>query len=131
MKKQTRVVSNDSTHLVSWVGISANVILKGDSSFSVRVSPSALDFSPVDLGKNPELEARIRNTTATDLRMRIADWPAKFVKAKLSGETIKPSGEVTLQVKLKKEAVSLRWTKSITLELDNDNRDRLSIPIKK
>jgi hypothetical protein len=77
---------------------------KPDSNFSVQISPNILDFTTVDLGESPEMEVKIRNTTTSDLGIEIVDMPVEFVKGKLSSKMVKPSEEVKLKVKLKREA---------------------------
>jgi len=104
---------------------------KPDSNFSVQISPNVLDFNAVDLAQNPEMEVVIRNITTTELGIKIADIPGEFVEGKLSSKMVKPSEEVKLKVKLKREAKNASLTKSITLELDDQNKNRLTIPVKK
>lgn len=130
VKKSTQIVSNDSTDSITSVWIAADVRPRPDSNFSVQISPNILDFNTVDLDENPEMEVAIRNTTTTDLGIKIIDIPYEFVEGKLSSKTVKPSEEVKLKVKLKRDAKRASLTKSITLELDDQNENRLTIPIK-
>jgi len=131
VKKSTRIVSNDSTDSITSVWVEADVMPKPDSNFSVQISPNILDFDTVDLGENPGMEVVIRNVTTTELGIKIVDMPGEFVEGKLSSKMIKPSEEVKLKVKLKREAKNASLAKSITLELDDQNKNRLSIPVKK
>jgi len=102
---------------------------KPDSNFSVQISPNILDFNTVDLGENPEMEVVIANTTTTDLGIRIVDMPYEFVEGKLSSKMIKPSEEVKLKVRLKREAKETSLTKSITLELADQDSSRFTVPV--
>ena|GEM_PF-1350173 len=129
MKKSTRIVSNDSTDSITSVWIAADVMPKPDSNFSVQISPNILDFNTVDLGENPEMEVVIANTTTTDLGIRIVDMPYEFVEGKLSSKMIKPSEEVKLKVRLKREAKETSLTKSITLELADQDSSRFTVPV--
>jgi hypothetical protein len=104
---------------------------KPDSNFSVQISPNILDFNTVDLNKNSEMEVVIKNITTTDLGIKIVDMPYELVEGKLSSRMIEPSEEVKLKVKLKREAQNASITKSITLELDDQNKNHLTIPIRK
>ena len=130
VQKSTRIFSNDSVDSVTTVWISVDGIPNTDSSFLIQVSPNILDFTTVDLNESPEMEVKIRNITTTKLGIKIVDMNSELVKAKLSDKMIKPSGEVKLKVKLRKEAQEISLATSITIELDDENRSRLSIPIK-
>jgi hypothetical protein len=129
LKKSTRIVSNDSSKSETWVWIMADVMPKPDSNFSVQISPNILDFTTADLGESPEIEVKIRNTTISDLSIEIVDTPVEFVEGELSGKVIKPSEEVKLKVKLKREAENARLTKSITLELGDQDSSRFTVPV--
>jgi hypothetical protein len=131
LKKSTRIVSNDSSKSETWVWIMANVMPKPDSNFSVQVSPNILDFTTVGLGESPEMEVKIRNTTTSDLDIEVVDMPSEFVKVELSDKVIKPSEEVKLKVKLKREAKEASLTKSITLQLGDQDSSRFTVPVKK
>jgi hypothetical protein len=88
-----------------------------------------LDFNTVDLDENPEMEVMIRNTTTTDLGIKIIDMPYEFVKGKLSSKVVKPSEEVKLKVKLKREAKKTSLSKSITLQLCDRDSSRFTVPV--
>ena len=104
---------------------------KPDSNFILQVSPNILDFNTVGLSENSEMEAVIRNITTTDLDIKIVDMPSEFIDAKLSSKKVKPSQEVRLKVKITGKAKSANLTKSITLELGDQNKSRFTIPIRK
>jgi len=75
------------------------------------------------------MEVEIRNITTTNLGIKIVATPSELVKAKLSDKTIKPSEEVKLKVKLKREAENATLTKSITLELSDPDSSRFTVPV--
>jgi len=102
---------------------------KPDSNLSVQISPNVLDFNTVDLNENPEMEVKIRNTTTANLGIEIVDTPVEFVESKLSSKMVKPSEEVKLKVKLKREAKNASLTKSITLELGDQDSSRFTVPV--
>lgn len=131
MKKSTRIFSNDSTDSITPVWIMADVMPKPDSNLSVKISPNILDFNTVDLGEKTEMEVMIRNLKTADLGIKIVDMPCELVEGKLSSKVVKPSEEVKLKVKLKRDAKKASLSKSITLELDDENKTRLTIPVKR
>lgn len=102
---------------------------KPDSNFSVQISPNVLDFNAIDLAQNAEMEVVIRNITSTDLGIKIVDTPRELVESTLSSKMVKPSGEVKLKVKLKREAKKASLTKSITLELGDQDSSRFTVPV--
>jgi hypothetical protein len=114
-----------------WVKIAADVRPKPDSNFLVQISPNILDFNTIGLSENSEMEVVIRNITTTDLGIKIVDMPYEFVEGELSSKVAKPSEEIKLKVKLKREAKKASLTKSITLQLGDQNRNRFTIPVRK
>jgi hypothetical protein len=102
---------------------------KPDSNFSVQISPNVLDFNAIDLAQNAEMEVVIRNITSTDLGIKIVDTPRELVESTLSSKMVKPSEEVKLKVRLKREAKETSLTKSITLELADQDSSRFTVPV--
>jgi len=129
VKKSTRIVSNDFTDSITWVWVAVDVMPKPYSNFPVQISPNILDFTTANLGESPEIEVKIRNTTISDLGIKIVDMPYQFVEGKLSNKVIKPSEEVKLKVKLKREAKEVSLTKSITLQLGDQDSSRFTVPV--
>jgi hypothetical protein len=130
-RKVTRIFSNDSTDSVTPITIAADVRPEPYSSFSVQVSPAIAEFGQKGEGEDSELDILIENKTSQDLGIKIVDLPSDFLDGKLWGQTIKPSREVKLKIKLTDEAKKASFTKSITLELDDPSRSRLTIPVKR
>ena len=129
VRKSTRIISNDPADSIVWVKIAADVRPKPDSNFLVQISPNILDFNTIGLSENAEMEVVIRNITTTDLGIKIVDMPYEFVEGELSSKVAKPSEEVKLTVKLKREAENTRLTKSITLQLSDQDSSRFTVPV--
>jgi len=130
VKKSTRIWSNDPADSLTRVWIMADVRREPDRDFQVRISPKVLEFAREPTGENLQMRAGIKNVTSRELHIRIVDMPSELVDATLSAKTIAPSKEIELRVKLKKKAKQIDFTKSITLELDDGNESRFTIPIK-
>ncbi len=77
------------------------------------------------------MEINIRNTASQDLGLELVDLPSDFLEAKLSDQVLRPSEEVKLKVKLKGELKETGLTKSITLELGDQDSSRFTIPVRK
>lgn len=111
--------------------IAADVKPEPYGDFSVEVSPAVAEFSQGMEGANSELEMSIKNTTSQDLGIKIVDMPSDFIEAKLSGKAIRPSEEVKLKVGLKGQPKEAGLTKSITLELGDQDSSRFTVPVRK
>jgi len=88
-----------------------------------------LDFNTIGLSENSEMEVMIRNLKTADLGIKIVDMPCELVEGKLSSKVAKPSEEVKLKVKLKREAKEASLTKSITLQLGGQDSSRFTVPV--
>ena len=111
------------------ITIAADVKPEPYSNFSVQVSPAIAEFSQGREGEDSEVEILIENTTSQDLGIKIVDMPHEFVEGKLSSDVVKPSEEVKLKVKLKRDAKKASLTKSITLQLGGQDSSRFTVPV--
>ncbi len=75
------------------------------------------------------MEVNIKNIITSNLGIRIVDMPDELMNVKLSDKRIKPSEEVKLKVQLKRITESESLTKSITLELDDQDSSRFTVPV--
>lgn len=131
MKKATQVFSNDPTDSITRITIQADVKAEPYSDFSVQVSPAIAEFSSGRGQQASEVEINIRNTTTQDLGIEIVDISSEFIEGKLSSNVVGPSEEVKLKVESKRELKRISFTKSITLELNDQDSSRFTIPIRK
>ncbi len=113
------------------ITIAADVKPEPYSDFSVQVSPTIVEFSSERASEDSEMEINIRNTASQDLGLELVDLPSDFLEAKLSDQVLRPSEEVKLKVKLKGKLKETGLTKSITLELGDQDSSRFTIPVRK
>ncbi|MFH0930503.1 MAG: hypothetical protein V1890_01010 [Candidatus Zixiibacteriota bacterium] len=73
----------------------------------------------------------IKNISPKEVKLKIIDSPISYLKARLSSEKIKPSKEIELEAKLNPQLKEDSFNKSITLELNDKNKTRLTIPVKR
>lgn len=130
MKKTTRIFSNDPTDSIIQVSIQADVKAEPYNNFPVQVSPMIVDLSPEGVGEDSEIEVNVKNATSDGLDIEIVDMPSDYIKGELSGKLVKASEEVKLKVKLKREAENTRLTKSITLQLSDQDSSRFTVPVR-
>lgn len=129
MKKTTRIFSNDPTDSIIQISIQADVKAEPYSDFPVQVSPMIVDLSPEEVEENSEIEVNVKNATSDGLDIEIVDMPSDYIKGELSSKLVKPSEEVKLKVKLKREAEDTKLTKSITLQLSDQDSSRFTVPV--
>jgi LEA14-like dessication related protein len=78
-----------------------------------------------------KMSALIENTSKKRLRIKPVGYPEDLFKVKLSDSDLKPGEKTKLMVKLNRRVELETFEKSITLELNDKDKTRFSIPLKK
>jgi len=62
--------------------------------------------------------------------MKIVDYPKDFLEVKLSNEDLRSNGTAVLKAKLSRKLNVDKFEKSITLEFNDKNKTRMTVPAK-
>ena len=104
------------------------MVINSDSTYPLVISPAQLNFSSSEEIGAP-LIAKVKNVSDQELKIKIIDFPLGFVESKLTEEVIRPKEEIELVVNLGQEPPQDHFSKSITLEVNDKDKSRFSIPI--
>jgi len=125
------VFSNDPADSVIRIVIAADVRPEPYTDFSVEVLPAVAEFSSDVAKRASHAEINIKSTVSQNLGIEIVDMPSDFIEGKLSAEVLRPSEEVKLKVELKGKSENAGLSKSITLQLNDPDSSRFTIPVRK
>lgn len=130
VRKSAAVNTNDSSNVFTSIAFSAEGAGYPDSNFFATVSPLNLDFTPKGGKKISIASVEIRNTGKEKLEVKVIDYPKDFLEVKLSSENLRPNGKVVLKARLSGKTSATKFEKSITLEFNDKNKTRLTVPAK-
>jgi len=102
-----------------------------DTSFALNISPQALDFTPVKGKERTKMSAQIENAGKEKLKIEPVGYAENLFKIRIPDPDLKPGEKTKLMVKLNRRADLEKFEKCITFELDDKNKTRFTIPVKK
>ena len=112
------------------VSITANVTPRPDSTYPIRMQPYKLDLSQLSDKVIDEIGFTITNVSEEKLDLTMISYSAAMFDVDLP-ETIGPGKTVKAEVKLTDDGRSKSFEKSFTLELNDKNKTRFTIPVKR
>ena len=131
INKSARVETNDTTTGTVILRFSAEVGGYPEPSFPLVITPNDIDFTPVKGKKRTKMAAEILNTGDKRLKITPAAYPEDLFKIKLSDLDLKPGETSKMMVKLNRHTDMEKFEKCATFELNDKQKTRFSIPLKK
>lgn len=119
-------MSSDGNNPSYPLQISATV---GGPPPTVGVEPATVDFDRFAADAPQTATVKLSNYTPNPLHVKILEEPFDFLSASLSGTTIQPRESVDLTIATTKTPPLGRFHSGVTLELDEANATRLTVPI--
>lgn len=113
-----------------YVQIVSNIVERPDSTYPVIIQPYKLDLSQFTQKVRDKITFEIRNVSDMELDLSLVAAPGGLFELDLP-KSVKPGGEVTGTLKLKKEAISESFEKSFTIQLNDEKQSRFTIPVKR
>jgi len=126
--KHPRVLTNEnrSQHKLQFL---STVEMHPDSSYPLIIRPSILDLSGEIGAAGKSMSVRITNVTDSPISMKLIDRPEGLLKITLP-ETIAAESSAEATVELVGPADPAGLQKSFTLQLDDAQRSRYTVPVK-
>jgi len=132
VSKQPRIKTNEGPP-DKFVRISANIVPRPDSTYPIIIEPYKLDLSQFSEKIVDKKKFTITNVSDQKLKVSLIDMPKGLFDLKLP-KSIKPGKTAKGELKLKKDAYSASFEKSITIEVvgvDDEKATRFTIPVKR
>ena len=131
INKAARISTSDSAIAQVSIRFTAEAGGYPDPSFALNVIPPVLDFTAVEGKKRTKMSAQIKNVSDERLKIKAVSYAKDLFKIRLSDSDLKPGERTKLMVKLNRRANLDKFEKSITFELNDKEKTRFSIPVKK
>lgn len=110
--------------------IVSNVVARPDSTYPVIIKPYKLDISQFGQKVRDEMKFNITNVSDNDLKITLIDRPEGLFDLDLPSR-VEAGKSAQGTIKLHDEAIESSFEKSITLELNDEEMSRFTIPIKR
>jgi len=127
--KKPRIQTNEGPPDKS-VQVSANVILRPDSTYPLIISPYKIDMSQFTEKVIDKAKFKITNVSDQKLNLDLISYSDDIMEIKLPKE-IKPGKTEKGEIKLKSDKITESFYKSFTLELNDEKKTRFTIPVKR
>jgi len=127
--KKPRIQTNEGPP-DKYVQISADVVLRPDSTYPIVINPYKIDLSQFTEKVIKKAKFKITNVSDQELDISLKSLPRDLFEVSLPG-SIKPGGTESGEIKLLNDALEKSFEKSITIQLTDADSSRFTIPIKR
>lgn len=131
MSKGARVGTNDSSATNLRITFTGQVIDFPDTTFVLNLDPPQLDFTPEGGKETNKLSTRIQNISQTRVKIKPVGYPRDLFKVRLSDSDLRAGEKTKLMVKVNRKMELDKFQKSITFELNDQEKTRFTVPVKK
>ena len=129
LMKRPRIKTNEGPP-DKHVQISAEVVLRPDSTYPIIISPYKIDMSQFTEKVIDKAKFKITNVSDQEISLDMISFPGELMEVKLP-QKIKPGKTEKGEIKLKSEVLEESFYKSFTLELNDEKKTRFTIPVKR
>jgi len=112
------------------VNFTAEVVTNPQETYPIKISPYKFDISQFGEKERSKLEFKIENVSESDVNVSLIDMDDKYFKVKLPSK-IKAGGTESGEVEIYDEYINSEFEKSITIELNDPDHSRFTIPVKR
>ncbi len=127
--KRPQIMSN-SNPTTDYVMFTANVMSVPDNSFPIKITPYKLNISRYGGNDFKEMEFTIKNVGEEDLEVNLIDLRDDMFKVELP-KKIKAGKSEKGKIRINEEFLDREFEKSLTIELNDANKTRFTIPIRR
>ena len=111
------------------VKINTDIVTRPDSTYPIIIAPYKLTFVQVGDKARDRMTFTITNVSPDDIEIRLVDQPSEYFDVDLP-TTIAPQSSAEGSLRLKDVAMAGSFTKSFTIELNDEKRTRFTVPVK-
>ncbi len=112
------------------IKFTADVVVNPDEMYPIKISPYKFDISQFGEKERTNLEFNITNVSEDDLKIELIDIDTKMFKIKLP-DNIKAGQSEKGTIEISDQYVDGEFEKSLTIELNDNDKSRFTIPIKR
>lgn len=126
-EKSTKVYTSDLLNRTLLLKIKAMIFPESSPTSPVVCVPKKLEIRPASLTKQQKIT--IKNITLDTLTVRIVYFDKDYLDVKMSSEKLDVGGSIDLLVDVKNDHEEPYFKKSITIEMNDKAKTRMTIPI--
>lgn len=123
-------ISSNEGDLKKYLQFTANVFKDPEKTVPIRITPYTFDISQYGEKARRKMEFEIANVSENELELSVVDYPRNMIKIDFP-DKIKTGKSEKGKIEIKKEFENVEFEKSITIQLNDQNRTRFTIPIKR
>lgn len=112
------------------VRIEATVVSKPDSTYPLVISPYKLDLSQGESNVVDKIEFTIKNVSDAKLDLTSVSFASDFFELELP-KSLAPGASDKGKLKLLKSSIEQSFEKSFTIEVNDTNKSRFTVPVKR
>ncbi len=113
------------------VSITANIVLRPDSTYPVIIKPYKLDVSQFGEKVRDEMTFTLTNVSDQTLSPRLVAFPNSYLEFVELPAKIEAGKTAEGRVKIRPDMLGESFQKSFTLELDDQAKSRFTVPVKR
>lgn len=125
--KKATVTTNDNTRGNFQLGFTGEIYAEQDSSKLINLSETALEFNPET--HDDKVKIKVLNQSDQNLKMKLVAEPYGYLDIKVDDGEIKPGKDKDIEVKIDKNCDKENFKKSFTIELNDKDKTRYTIPV--
>ena len=129
ISKSPRIKTNEGQQ-DKRVKISALVTPRPDSTYPIVIEPYKLDMSQFTKKQIEKKSFKITNVSDQNLKIKLVSFDSRYFEVKLP-KSIKSGKTEKAKIKVLKEYLDKNFEKSFTIELDDENNTRYTVPVKR
>ncbi len=129
LTKRIRITTNEGPPDI-YVSIHSVVTPIPDTTSPLLISPAKLDISQFSEVVRDEVEFQVTNLSDESIKITVITRPDVVGAIYLPG-SIRPGQTITGRIELSQEGIESEFEKSITIECDDADRTRFTIPIRR
>lgn len=127
--KRPRIQTNEGPP-DKYVQIITNVVPRPDSTYPIVIKPYKLDLSQFGEKVRDKIKFKISNISDQKLNLSMISYSKDYFEVKLP-KSISAGKTAEGELKLKKLAIDKSFEKSFTFELNDQQKSRFTVPVKR
>jgi hypothetical protein len=124
--KSIQIISTDPTKPFQDLSFTARV---GELNSVVKLTPEEVFFDTVHGEKTVERSLTVENISQETLYVELVDSPKDFVDLNIQKNSLKPGEKTEITLGLKKDAPQGSFRTSFTIDFQNSNMVRITVPV--
>ncbi len=125
--KKATVTTNDNSRGNFSLSLTAEIYSQPDSLPEIGLDPNVAKFD--ENNRDDKIKVKVLNKSEQSLKMKLVSYPAGVLKIDVPDKDIKPGDDREIKIEIDKDFDGKEFTKSFTIELNDADSTRYTIPV--